>query len=172
MFRIKLTGLENIPDSGAAILCVNHMSNFDPLVLRLKIKRKINFMGKKELFVNKLFSYTLEKFGVFPVDRSKNDLQAYRKAISVLKEQNILGIFIQGTRNKNIDNAKDGAAMFAMKTNSPVIPIGISASYKLFSVVNINIGKPISLPKPDKINQESLKPATDLITEQIKFLVQ
>lgn len=128
-------------------------------------------MGKKELFANKFFAYTLKKFNVFPVDRSKNDLQAYKTAMKILKEEKVLGIFVQGTRNKNLDGAKDGAAMFAMKTNSPIIPIGINASYKFFSRVQINIGKPIYFDKPTKINQETLSPATLQITNQIKNLI-
>ena len=171
VFKIKINGLENIPSEGGIILCANHLSNFDPLVLRLKIPRTINFMGKKELFANKLFSYTLKKFSVFPVDRSKNDLQAYKTAMKILKDNKVLGIFVQGTRNKNFGGATYGAAMFAMKTNSPIIPIGISATYKFFSVVKINIGKPIYFDKPTKINQETLAPATLKITRQIKNLI-
>lgn len=172
LFRIKISGLENITSDGPIILCANHLSNFDPLVLRLKVPRTINFMGKKELFANKLFSYTLKKFSVFPVDRSKNDLQAYKTAMKILKDKKILGIFVQGTRNKNIEGAKDGAAMFAIKTQTPIIPIGIIASYKPFSVVQINIGKPIRFDKIQKINQESLHPLTLQITNQIKNLTQ
>lgn len=172
IFRIKINGLENIPSNGEIILCANHLSNFDPLVLRLKIRRTINFMGKKELFANRLFSYTLKKFSVFPVDRSKNDLQAYKTAMKVLKDEGALGIFVQGTRNKNIEGAKDGATMFAMKTGAPIIPIGISSKYKIFSTVLINIGKPIRFEKPEKINQDVLQKATLEITKEIKNLAQ
>lgn len=170
IFRIKISGLENIPLSGGIILCANHLSNFDPLVLRLKVKRTINFMAKKELFANKLFSYTLEKFSVFPVDRNKNDLLAYKTAVKLLNDKKVLGIFVQGMRNKNFDSAKNGAAMFAMKTDSLIIPIGIKSTYKIFSVVHINIGKPIHFERQKKIDQNVLHDATSKITEQIKKL--
>ena len=172
IFRIKISGLENIPLSGGINLCANHLSNFDPLVLRLKVKRTINFMAKKELFANKLFSYTLEKFSVFPVDRNKNDLLAYKTAVKLLNDEKVLGIFVQGTRNKNFDSAKNGAAMFAMKTDSLIIPIGIKSTYKIFSAVHINIGKPIHFERQKKIDQNVLHDATSKITEQIKKLVE
>ena len=129
-------------------------------------------MAKKELFSNKLFSYTLKKFGVFPVDRSKNDLDAYREAIKILKNGKVLGIFIQGTRAQNVDAAKNGAAMFAIKAGVSVIPVGINASYKFFSEVKINIGQPISFQKPSKINQETLEPITTKILCAIKNLIE
>jgi 1-acyl-sn-glycerol-3-phosphate acyltransferase len=171
-FRIKIIGLENIPKIGGVILCSNHSSLLDPLVLRAKVKRKINFMAKKELFANKLFTYALNKFGVFPVDRNKNDFTAYKKAISIIREGKVLGIFIQGTRQKDIDNAKDGAAMFAIKSGAPVIPIAIISNYKIFSRVNIFIGKKILFDKQNKVDQESLESATKKITEQIRFLIR
>ena len=127
-------------------------------------------MAKKELFANRFFAYTFKKFGVFPVDRNKNDLQAYKTAIKILKNNEVLGIFVQGTRKKNLDGAKDGAAMFAIKTNLPIVPININANYKFFSTVKINIGKPIYLPTPQKLNQDSLHQATLIITNAIKNL--
>ena len=173
IFRIKIDGSENIL-SGPLILCVNHNSNFDPLVLRIKIKREINFLAKKELFDNKILGFLLKKFNVISVDRNKNDLNAYKQVIKNLKNGKLIGIFIEGTRKKNHDlaQAKNGAAMFAIKTGSPIVPVAIKSNFKLFSVVEINIGKPIyfDLDKK-KIDHEILNNATSRITDQIKSLL-
>ena len=173
IFRIKIYGSENIL-SGPLILCINHSSNFDPLVLRTKINREINFLAKKELFNNKILGFLLKKFGVISVDRNKNDLMAYKQVIKNLKDGKLIGIFIEGTRKKNHDlaQAKNGAAMFAIKTSSPIIPVAIKSNFKLLSVVEINIGKPIyfDLDKK-KIDHESLNTATSKITDEIKFLL-
>lgn len=176
IFRIGIYGIENIPDNTGAILCANHLSNFDPIILRIKIKREIDFMAKKELFNNKFLAYTLKKFGAIPVDRNKNDLESYKSAIKILENKKILGIFIQGTRNKNknknidFDGAKNGAAMFALKTNLPVIPVTIQANYKLFSLVKINIGKPIYFPESKKITRDILSQTTSIIIKKIQDL--
>ncbi len=174
IFRIKVWGSENIL-SGPLILCINHSSNFDPLVLRTEIKREINFLAKKELFNNKILGFLLKKFGVIPVDRNKNDLTAYKQVIKNLRNGKLIGIFIEGTRKQNHDlaQAKNGAAMFAIKTSSPIIPVAIKSNFKLFSVVEINIGKPIyfDLDKK-KIDHEILNNATLEITNQIKLLLE
>ena len=144
------------------------------MVLRTKIKREINFLAKKELFNNKILAFLLKKFNVIPVDRNKNDLKAYKQVIKNLRNGRLIGIFIEGTRKKDHDlaQAKNGAAMFAIKTNSPIIPVAIKSNFKLFSVVEISIGKPIyfDLDKK-KIDHEILNNATLEITNQIKLLL-
>jgi 1-acyl-sn-glycerol-3-phosphate acyltransferase len=172
LFRIKVFGLENIPSSGGVILCANHASIFDPLVLRTKVKRPISFMAKKELFSNKLFSYALKKFYAFPVDRNSSDLVAYRKALQTINSGNVLGIFIQGTRKKDMTNAKDGASMFAIKSGMPVIPVAIISNYKFFSRVKILIGEKIFFEKQYKITQEILRAATQKITDNMENLIK
>ena len=175
LFRIKIYGMENIPDDTGFVLCVNHLSNFDPIILRIKIKHEINFMAKKELFNNKFLAYILKMFGAVPVDRNKNDLMAYKSAIKILKNKKALGMFIQGTRNKDknmdFESAKNGAAMFALKTNSPVIPVAIKANYKLFSSVKINIGEPIYFGESKKITHDLLNQTTSIIAKKIQDLI-
>lgn len=176
MFFIKVDGRENIPQNGPVILCVNHTSNFDPLVLRTQIKREINFLAKKECFENKIIAFLLKKFNAIPVDRNKNDLSAYKNTMRKLKDKEVIGIFIQGTRKKdnNFDQAKNGAAMFAIKSNTPIVPVAIKSNFKLFSKVMINIGKPIYFNNLDtkKFNREILNQATEKITNQIKLLLE
>ena len=173
-FKIKINGVENVPSEGGIVLCANHLSNFDPVVLKLRFPRNINFMAKKELFSNIFLSYILKKFDAFEVDRAKNDLNAYRTAMNILKSSKVLGIFIQGTRKTDIDTAKNGAAMFAVKSGTPVVPVGIKASYKFFSEININIGQPIyfnEINKTSKLDKETLESITQKISDAIKNLI-
>ena len=176
IFFIKVYGHENIPQNGPVVLCANHTSNFDPLVLRTQVKREINFLAKKELFQNKLLAFILNRFSVIAVDRDKNDLTAYKNVMHKLKNKEVIGIFLQGTRNKenDLERAKNGAAMFAIKSNAPVIPIAIKSDFKLFSQVIINIGQPINFNNSNtkKLNHEILNQATTKITNQIKFLLE
>lgn len=177
IFNIKIYGIENIPDNGGCVLCANHINNFDPIILSVKVKREIHFLAKKELFSSIFLSWTLRAFGAIPVDRNKNDLQAYKSAVKTLKDKKILGIFIQGTRikmaeneNMNLEGVKNGAAMFALKTSSPVIPVAIHANYKLFSLAKIIIGRPIYLDTPQRITHEILDNTSSLIVAKIEEL--
>ncbi|MBW4828768.1 MAG: 1-acyl-sn-glycerol-3-phosphate acyltransferase [Clostridiaceae bacterium] len=145
IFRFKVTGKHNIPKEGKVILCSNHISDLDPLILGLVIPRNIRFMAKKELFENKFLGGLVNGLGAFPVDRKSADLSAIRNSLSVLKNGEVLGIFPEGTRvnEENIENAKPGIALISIKAKAPVIPIYIESKYKPFSKIKINIGEPI-----------------------------
>ena len=146
-YRFNVYGSENIPDDGKLIVCSNHSSVWDPLFISIVFPRPISWMAKKELFKNKLFGYLLTKLTVFPVDRDGSDLGAIKKALRVLKEDRVLGMFPEGTRVKAFDlnNAKSGVALLGFKSKSPILPIYIDSNYKIFNKVNISIGKPIDL---------------------------
>ena len=158
VFRIRVEGKDNIPLDGRLVLCANHHSNWDPLVIAAFFNRKISWMGKKELFKNKFFNMFLNWLLVFPVDREVTDIGAVKKALRVLKAEKVLGIFPEGARVKefNPENAKAGVALLALKSNSPVIPVYIKSSYKLFSKVYIYIGKPINYKNiyPGKLDMD------------------
>lgn len=144
-FRFKVHGIENIPEEGRVVLCSNHISILDPIVLAIVLKRPIVFMAKKELFENRFLGTIVNGLGAIPVDRQGTSLSAVRKSLQTLKNEKILGIFPEGTRVKEIDldNAKPGVGLISIKSKSPVIPIYIESKYKPFSKIKINIGKPI-----------------------------
>lgn len=147
VYRIQVTGKENIPSEGRLSLCANHFNNLDPLMISIVFPRQISWMGKKELFQNKVLAFILNRVGVFPVDREGSDLSAIKKALKVLKEGGVLGIFPEGTRVKSFDlnNAKPGIALLTVKAKSTVLPVYIDGNYKLFSKVHIKFGKPIDM---------------------------
>ncbi len=145
IFRIDINGRKNIPKKGRLILCSNHISNLDPIMLAIAIPRPISFMAKKELFENKILSKLFYSLGAFPIDRKGSNIIAIKTSLRVLKDEKILGIFPEGTRvyDMNLDNAKPGIGLISIKGKSPVIPVFIESKYKPFSKVKIKIGEPI-----------------------------
>lgn len=161
IFRVEVYGIENIPTEGKMIICSNHVSMLDPITVAISVPRRIYFMAKKELFEKKFFGSLLEKLGAFPVDRDGSDLAAIRNSLKILKSENALGIFPEGTRIKkeNIDNAKPGIAMISIKGKAPIIPIYVDTKYKLFSKVKVIVGKQI-VPEEyydKKLNMDNYK---------------
>ncbi|MBR3928320.1 MAG: 1-acyl-sn-glycerol-3-phosphate acyltransferase [Clostridia bacterium] len=144
---VKVTGGENMPLDGKAILCANHQSLQDPLVLATYVKRRMHFMAKKELFKNKLFGKVLSALGAFPVARGQNDLGAIRTAFKLLSEDEALGIFPEGTRftDGEMHEAKNGVSMIALRTGAQVIPAYIIGNYKPFRKMRVVIGKRVDL---------------------------
>lgn len=172
LFRVKKVGEENVPKTGAYILCGNHTHALDGPVVVATMKRKVRFMGKKEMFENKLLKwFAQDVFEAFPVDRGKKDLDAIKNSLKVLKDGDILGIFPEGTRNglKKNGKVKNGAAHLAVRTGVKVIPVGIQGNFKPFSKVVLNFGKPIDLSEyTDKTPQkEDLDKLSEIIMNNI-----
>lgn len=174
VFRVEITGTENIPKTGSCVVCINHISLFDPLVVYKSIERPIIFIGKQELFKIPVVGWFLKSINVIPVKRGSGDIGAVKAALKTLKEGGILGIFPTGTREKKNPNAdvKGGASMIALKANAPVIPININATYRIFSKVLITVGKPVDLSEFEgrKLSQEEFVAASEKIYKNIKSL--
>ena len=114
LFFLKVNGKGNIPKNGGFILCSNHLSNFDPVLIGVAQRRQLFFMAKSELFRNKFFGWLIRKLGAFPVERGAGDGKAINTAEKIINEGKTLGIFIEGTRSKTGEllRPKAGAAMF------------------------------------------------------------
>ena len=126
-YPVKVIGKKNLPKKKGYVLTCNHYSNMDPVLLDVYLNKKIRFLAKKELFEKKFVGFFLKKFGGFPVDREKPGVSSFKFALNVLKENKILGIFPEGTRNKNIEaegimQLKNGAIVFASKGESQTAP--------------------------------------------------
>ncbi|HWI52735.1 MAG TPA: lysophospholipid acyltransferase family protein [Symbiobacteriaceae bacterium] len=171
IYRIEVQGLENVPETGGAIVCGNHFNGRDPLIVGITMKRPISFMAKQELFQNKLFAWVIRGMGVFPVKRGQPDRAALKRSIDVLQSGTCFGIFPEGTRNKTgkLGKAEPGTAYLALKSGAPVIPVGISSSYKLFGRIIVKYGKPVNLEqyRDAKLTSEALEAVSDAIMSGI-----
>ena len=150
IFRIKVVGAENEPKEGAVLVCSNHISAADPVIICAAMKNQVCFMAKKELFKIPVVSGLIKILGAFPIDRGGKDVGAIKKAVSYLEEGKRVGIFPQGTRrpgeNPRETSLKNGAAMITIKAKSDVLPVYIHRKGNkpgLFKKTVVIIGKPI-----------------------------
>lgn len=178
LYRLKVIGLENIPEKNGVIICPNHTSNADPVVLAVSLKRQIYFMAKAELFKNKILRKLFKMVGAFPVERGKRDSSAIDNAEKILKNGEQLGLFIEGTRSKTDDflRPKTGCAMIAYKTSATIIPICITGTsehkLKIFKKNVVSIGKPITMNQLNitEGTGKEFREASRFIMESIKKL--
>ena len=135
---------ENMPD-GPVVLCPNHTSANDPLfvVFALTLKHRPQVMAKAELISIPVLGWLLEKAGVFAVERGKSDVGAIKRAMKCLKSGDKLLMFPEGTRSQDetMGDAKTGAAMLAVRTGSPILPIYIPAEKKWFGRTPVVFGE-------------------------------
>ncbi len=136
---------ERVPEGGA-ILCPNHTTISDPLltVFALRLKHRPRVMAKAELRRVPLIGWLLEKAGVFYIDRGKADVGAVKIALKCLKDGEKLLMFPEGTRSRSgeMGEAKTGAAMFAVRTGVPIIPMYIPAKKRWFARTPVVFGEP------------------------------
>ncbi|MGX8795482.1 lysophospholipid acyltransferase family protein [Fusibacter sp. JL298sf-3] len=159
-YKLRVEGMEHFDPNGHYCICANHMDWRDPIVIGGIIPKPMRFMAKKELFRFKIVAWFLSSIGVFPVDREANDLKAIKNALKVLKEGGNLALFPEGTRNSgNVPlPVKSGVVMMALRTETPILPISISGSFKKFKPLYVTIHPPMTLEayRGQKVPQETM----------------
>lgn len=170
-FRLKVIGKEHIPESGAVILCCNHISVLDPPVLGTPLARKVRFMAKQELFQIPVFGRIITLLGAFPVKRGGISKESIKTTLTLLRNGEVLGIFPEGTRNNESGAVKRGAATFALRSDSKIVPVAIVGRYEWFRSMKVIYGEPINIDtyreskEPERVEQ-----VTELIMYHIREL--
>ena len=160
-FRIQIVNKENIPDKGRIILAGNHTSVLDAFLVMSITKRHIHFLAKKELFKG-ITGIVIKRMGLVPVDRQAKDKKdVLINATNYLKNEMVVGIFPEGTTEKDkypsLLPFKKGAVKLGYDTNTKIIPFKIIGKYKLFrKSVKIVIGKPMKVTKDLEKSNEVL----------------
>ena len=155
---------------------MNHTSNIDAVNIVLGTFEKKYFLAKKELFKNKLFGAFIKAMGAIKIDRSAADVGAIKNALKVLKNDKKLIIFPEGTRNKSdnveLGEVKSGAAMLAIKSKTPIVPVWVYNRPHAFRMTKILIGEPYELSQfyGMKITEEVLKDASEIVSQKLNQL--
>ncbi|MBJ6363502.1 lysophospholipid acyltransferase family protein [Paenibacillus sp. GCM10012307] len=167
-FPLKTTGLDNIPDKGPVLLCSNHISNFDPVAVGIKLQRKVHYMAKAELFSFRPIGAFLSGLGAFPVKRGGVSKDAIKNSIQMLKDGSVMGIFPEGSRSNSGGAAKKGAAMIALRSGAVIIPVTLIGEYKWFRPMQVIYGKPVDLSEfTEDTSSDALERLTDKIMNKI-----
>lgn len=168
LYRPEFEGRNNIPKSGSVILPGNHTNNLDAAIMLAGPTRVVHMLAKKELFKSKISNAFFRSMGCIPVDRKIHDENAKSEAIEVLKNNEVIGIFPEGTVNRTNDIIlpfKYGAVSFAKKTGAYIIPFTITGKYKLFRrSIKITYGKPYKVT--DDLETENKK-LMNIITKML-----
>lgn len=130
LFRLEWRGREHIPAEGPVLLVANHASLLDPPVVGGSTPRQLYFLAKEQLFGIPVFGSLIWALNARPVKRGGSDPTALRAALRVLEQGGALLIFPEGSRSTQAElrPAKPGAAMLAVMTGVPVVPVYVSGS--------------------------------------------
>lgn len=144
-YKIRVIGEDRIPSEGPVIICSNHISELDPPLVGISVKREMAFFAKSELFRIPVLGFLISHLNAFPVERGKGDRAALKKSVEVLKEGNMLLIFPEGSRNRSgtLKELQQGASFMAVKSGAKIVPTAIKGNYDRKKGVTIVFGKPI-----------------------------
>jgi 1-acyl-sn-glycerol-3-phosphate acyltransferase len=127
---LKAYGKERIPREGGCILAMNHFSYVDPPAFGTVCPRRVVFVAKSELFATPGLAQVIALHGTLAIRRGETDREAFRRMRQAVREDELLGLFVEGTRQLSgvPGKAKPGAAMLAIQEGVPVLPAAIHGS--------------------------------------------
>lgn len=161
LLNARIEGAEHLPRTGPFIIVTNHCSNFDPPILGWatghQVGRVVHFMAKVELSRVPIVGWVISQTGVYFVRRGEGDRAAQRFSLKMLAEGRPIAMFVEGTRSRDgrLKEGKPGAALLAMRSGAPIVPVGIAGTHRIFpgssrwphaTRVTVRIGAPFSLP--------------------------
>ncbi len=178
-------GLENVPQTGAAIFASNHVSFSDSFFLGVVLKRRITYLAKSDYFTGKGLKGALSRaffsgVGQVPIDRTGGSASqaALKAGLSVLNKRQLLGIYPEGTRSPDgrLYRGKTGVARLALVSKAPVIPVAMIGTFdvqpqgrvipKIGDVGSI-IGKPMDFSRYEGLEDDPL--ILRAITDEIMY---
>jgi 1-acyl-sn-glycerol-3-phosphate acyltransferase len=133
-FRFRVTGVENVPNEGPAILAPNHKNFLDAFFVGLALRRHIRYMAKVELLKGPL-AWLFLRLGAFPVRRGEADAEALETSRAILAAGGLVVVFPEGTRVEEPDalgSPHHGAGRLALETGAPIIPAAITGTSHLW----------------------------------------
>jgi 1-acyl-sn-glycerol-3-phosphate acyltransferase len=148
--RLRVYGAERMPADGGVVVAVNHFHWIDPPVIGAASPRTLHFMAKIEAHTVPGLGHLIRSFGAFPVRRGESDREAVRTMRRVVREGHALGLFVEGTRQREgvPGEVQAGAAMVALQEGVPVIPAAIHGSQTWrpgnFDPVTVAWGTPLT----------------------------
>ncbi|MCC6485759.1 MAG: 1-acyl-sn-glycerol-3-phosphate acyltransferase [Armatimonadetes bacterium] len=153
----RITGHENIPESGPVIIISNHVSYLDPPLMGSAVKRPVAYMAKRELFTqSRALAWVCRKLEAYPVRQGMADREALRQTYDRLNKGWMVGIFPEGHRSDSGDlqEFQPGMAVIALKSRAPVVPCGFCGTHEMLpphakiihrSHIEVQFGPPLDL---------------------------
>jgi 1-acyl-sn-glycerol-3-phosphate acyltransferase len=182
-YRVRVKGLEHVPEAGPAILASNHLSFSDSIFLPLVLRRRITFAAKAEYFENLRTAWIFRALGQIPIKRGGGDAaqRGLDSAKEILDDGGLFGIYPEGTRSRDgrLHRGRTGVARLAMECRVPVLAVGMIGTAELqpvgrtlprvFKPVEVNISQPVSFD--DDALSTSSSQAQREITDDIMLAV-
>lgn len=166
-FRIRVHGRRYGRPSVGGLVCSNHQSYLDPVLVGLALDRRLNYLARASLFRNALFRKLIEFYDAIPIDRERNSFAGLRETLDRLKRDELVLIFPEGTRTETgkLQPLKPGFCSVARRSGKPLFPVAIAGAYEAWprtqwlptpAVIDIVFGEPIAAERIGELTDEEL----------------
>lgn len=183
-FRIRVEGLEHVPERGPAILASNHVSFCDSIFLPLVLRRRLTFVAKAEYFDDPKTAWFFRAMGQIPIKRGGGpaSARALESAAEVLGAGHLFGIYPEGTRSPDgrLYRGRTGVARLALENRVPVLAVAMVGTREaqpigqvwpnLFRPITIRISAPMHFESYDPDDRLALRQVTDQIMFELRRL--
>ena len=184
LLRVKVSGLENFPKDGPAIIVFNHLGDADMVLMMamLSFKSPVEGIGKIELYDHWFVGPVFRAHGMIWVHRGQPDRRAIRAALDALAEGRMVTLAPEGRQSVigGLEQGNPGAAFLALKSGAPLVPIGLTGTENsnVFghlkrmkrALVTLSVGKPFFLQEHAN-RQKTLREGTQQIMQSIASLL-
>ena len=185
LFAFRVSGLEHLPERGPYIVAANHANYLDGVVLAMALPRKISFLVMPRVYrATPLHPYFHDHVGSIPVSLARPDPGAIRRALRVLEQGGVVGIFPEGpfSRYGRLVRGQPGVALVALRSGVPVVPAAISGTFDALAArrffvprrvpLSVRFGKPLRFTTPrQRVTQGLRADVTGRIMDEIAALL-
>jgi 1-acyl-sn-glycerol-3-phosphate acyltransferase len=174
LLRPDAQGAEHVARSGPLLIVSNHASWWDIPAVGQVQPRTIRYMAKAELFRIPIFGRIVAWGGGFPVRRGEADRDALRTVHDTLEAGGVVGIFIQGHRQAELEGAKAGAGRCAVVEDVPVVPVAIRGTrdWRPGRSVHIRFGPPRHYERGDRRPAQAYRETADELMAEIRAMYE
>ncbi len=179
---VKVTGMENFPEKGPALVVINHLGDADSVLLAATLPYLIEAMGKIELYGHWFVGPLFRAYGIIWVHRGRPDRKALRAALNAIAEGRVVLIAPEGRESLigGLEEGNEGAAFLALKSGAPIVPIAMTGTENRIifqnlkhlkrSRVSVTVGKPFFV-EDGTDRQATLREGTQQIMETLASLL-
>lgn len=175
-FGMRVTGREQLPATGRGLVCSNHQSYLDPVIVGLACDRRLNYLARETLFRSPGFRHLIQWYDAIPIRREGLGIGGLKETLRRLKHGELVLIFPEGTRTTdgNLQPLQPGFCAVARRAKAPLIPIGIRGAYEVWPrhrllprrrTIRVRWGEPIF---PDQIATLSDEALIEQLSRRIR----
>ena len=130
----RCVGRAHLPASGGALLCANHQSVLDPVLVGLAVPRRMNYLARRTLFDHPLLARVIRFLDAIPIEREGLGLAGLKETIRRLRREELVLMFPEGTRTRDgrLGPLRPGLLAIARRCQVPLVPVGLAGAFEIW----------------------------------------